>query len=79
MNDGHVVLCKVLMLYVGLVIEVRSLPDHEPSQARVELAQVRERIKEMAQSSDFASAGQIFHASSVFDRMKLWPSFRGKV
>ncbi len=66
MNDGHVVLCKVFVLYVGLVIEVRPLHDHEASQARVELAQVRERMKEMAQSSDF-------------DRMKLWPSFRRKV
>ncbi len=46
-----------------LVTEVRSLHDHEASQARVELAQVRERMKELAQSSAFASAGQIFHAS----------------
>ncbi len=29
-----------------LVNEVRSLPDHESSQARVELARVRERMKE---------------------------------
>ncbi len=47
----------------GLVTEVRSLHDHEASQARVELAQVRERMKELAQSSAFASVGQIFHAS----------------
>ncbi len=43
--------------------EVRSLHDHEASQARVELAQVRDRLNESAQSSAFASAGQIFHAS----------------
>ncbi len=47
----------------GLVTEVRSLHDHEASQARVELAQVRERMNVSAQSSAFASAGQIFHAS----------------
>ncbi len=29
-----------------LVNEVRSLPDHEPSQARVELARVWERMKQ---------------------------------
>ncbi len=51
------------MTPAGLVIEVRSLQVHEASQARVELAKVRERMKEMAQSSAFASAGQIFHAS----------------
>ncbi len=47
----------------GLVIEVRSLHDHEASQTRVDRAQVREMMKESAQSSAFASAGQIFHAS----------------
>ncbi len=47
----------------GLMMEVRSLHDHEASQARVEFAHVRERMKEMAQSSAFASAGQICHAS----------------
>ncbi len=47
----------------GLVTEVRSLHDHEASQARIELAQVRERMMESAQSLAFASAGQIFHTS----------------
>ncbi len=47
----------------GLVTEVPSLHYHEASQARVGLAQVRKRMKELAQSSVFATAGQIFHAS----------------
>ncbi len=47
----------------GLVIDVRSLHDHEASEARVELAQVRERMKEMAQSSAFAGTGHISYAS----------------
>ncbi len=50
------------MTPVEWVIKVRSPHNHEASQARVELAQVRERMKESAQSSAFASAGQIFHA-----------------
>ncbi len=41
----------------------RSLHDHEASQVRVELVQVRERMMESAQSSAFSSADQIFHAS----------------
>ncbi len=41
------------------VTEVRSLNDHEASHARVELAQVRERMNELA------TAGQIFNASIV--------------
>ncbi len=69
---GHLVIwrCKrrtcrgrIAATPTGLVTEMRSLHDHEASQARVELAQARERMKESAQSSAFANAGQIFHAS----------------